>query len=97
MKLPDKIVANIITYTHDYSTEPYSHDAVSVTYQPWISERTETFRFARNEQCQISVKCAQVLEQLQDAVIDKYGNKKIKKFKLGRFYGRRIQTQYEKP
>lgn len=97
MKLPNNIVANIIEYTHDYSTEPYSHDVVSVTYQPWISERTETFRFARSPKQQISVKCAQVLEQLQDAVIDKYGDNKIKKFKLGKFYGCRIQTQYENP
>ena len=92
MKLPDKIVANIIDYTHEYSTDPFPHDAVTVTYKIWVSEHTDTFRFARSPQQEISIKCAEVLEQLQDAVIDKYGHYNIKKFKFGKFYGCRIQT-----
>lgn len=87
MKLPDKIVANIIDYTHEYSTDPLSHDVVTVTYKIWLGEHTDTFSFARSPQKEISIKCAQVLEQLQDAILDKYGDNKITKFKLGKFYG----------
>ncbi len=81
MKLPKNIVKNIVEYNHEYSTSPFLCDEITIVYKPWISEKVQTFRFPRTHTT-ISLACVNVLEQLQDAVLNKHGKSNIIKFKI---------------
>jgi len=81
MTVPKSILDNLIDYHHEYSKEPHHCDYITIVYYKWALRKEQTFRFARVGN-KISSICITVLEQLQDAKLEKYGSHNIKKFKI---------------